>query len=607
MIKSLKAKIAEITQEPALAFYILVILAGMILIPLLPIGTYLGLGSTLFSLAFILHLFCLTCAIGFGAFFLFSYSRGLSTGYKLALLVGISALILSLLESTLPVTFRDAQIHHLAVPQWWVARGEIYSPNWHEWSHYPMLINLAYAGFFQLEIPAGPAPYHWTLQLLFSLTLLLGCAQILKSVRAGAIAFLLATTLPILHRLAAIPVVDCGLALYSAIAFFSVLMLSQVDAKSSKLKKIALALVIGSALGLAMSTKYNGLPFALSLGLFFLFLMARKALKETFTYIIVIAVSSLIIYSPWLIRNYHLTGNPIYPLYNNIFLPTIERPSGLPNLKPLEQRLLIYQESALEIALLPLRIFFEGKDNLPAKFDGVLSPLLILSLITAFILRGSRIFAFSLGLTSLYFLLALFLNPLRIRYLIPIIAPLIFLTCALLDWLLHKTRITKALATSLLIAHVAFFALYATEKIQQEKLISYLRGEISSTQYLTERVAEYPMIEYINQHISSEQKIYLLFTGNRFSLYNPLVFSGGHFSASFLLDWIRSSTKTREPLSQKLASRHINYILADSLRAQSFVTEQLSPDEAALWINFVNQHLKLIHEERGYTLWQVLE
>ena len=315
MRKSLNASKAAIHQEPSLVFYSLVIIAAVVLIPLLPIGTYLGLGSTLFSGFFILHLFLLACAIGFGASLLFNYSRSLSVGYKLALLTGVTALALSLIESTLPVTFRDAQIHHLAVPQWWVARGEIYSPNWHEWSHYPMLINLAYAGFFQLEIPAGPAYYHWTLQLLFSFSLLLGCAQVLKSIQAGAIAFLLATTLPILHRIAAIPLVDCGLALYSAIAFFSVLMLFQADTKTPEAKKIVLALVIGVALGLALSTKYNGLPFALSLGLLFLFLMARSALRETVTYFTIICVSSLIIYSPWLIRNYYLTGNPIYPLY----------------------------------------------------------------------------------------------------------------------------------------------------------------------------------------------------------------------------------------------------------------------------------------------------
>jgi hypothetical protein len=607
MRKSLNASKAAIHQEPALLFYSLVIIAAVVLIPLLPIGTYLGLGSTLFSGFFILHLFLLACAIGFGTSLLFNYSRNLSVGYRLALLTGVAALALSLIESTLPVTFRDAQIHHLAVPQWWVARGEIYSPNWHEWSHYPMLINLAYAGFFQLEIPTGPAYYHWTLQLLFSCTLLLGCAQVLKSIQAGAIAFLLATTLPILHRLAAIPLVDCGLALYSAVAFFSVLMLYQADTKTPEAKKIVLALVIGVALGLALSTKYNGLPFALSLGLLFLFLMARSALRETVTYFIIICASSLIIYSPWLIRNYYLTSNPIYPLYNNLFPPTIERPSGLPSLKPLEQRMLIYQESALDIALLPIRIFFEGEDNQPSRFDGVLSPLLILSLLTAFILRSSRIFAFSLALTFLYFLLALFLNPLRIRYLIPIIAPLIFLSSALLDWLLNKTRTTQVLATSLLTLNIAFFANYAFGKLKQEKLLPYLSGKISTAQYLNEKIAEYPMIDYINQNIAANKKIYLLFTGNRFSLYHPLVFSGGHFSASFLLDWIRSSTKTREPLTQKLRSRHIDYILADSVRAQSFVTEQLNEEERALWTSFVREHLKLIQEERGFSLWQVIE
>ena len=42
----------------------------------------------------------------------------------------------------------------------------------------------------------------------------------------------------------------------------------------------------------------------------------------------------------------------------------------------LAYRSLAYQEQWWEIALLPIRIFFQGQDNDPQHFDGRLNPLL---------------------------------------------------------------------------------------------------------------------------------------------------------------------------------------------------------------------------------------
>lgn len=81
-------------------------------------------------------------------------------------------------------------------------------------------------------------------------------------------------------------------------------------------------------------------------------------------------------FSPWAMRNYLWTGNPLYPLYDTLFNPQnafIER-----KLNPFAIRRMLYNESIWQTPAVPFRIFFQGQDNDPALFDGRLNPYLII-------------------------------------------------------------------------------------------------------------------------------------------------------------------------------------------------------------------------------------
>ncbi len=582
-----------------------IIAAGLALLLLLPVGAYIGTKSPVFLTVFLFHLILLAGSIAFALKNYLGLFQGSGRIARVGVIIGSAALFVSLLETRLPVTFRDALIHHLAVPRWWLEQGIISSPSWHEWSFYPMLINLGFTGLMSVGLESCVPAYHWIFGALFCITIATGTTHILKSRDTGALAFFVAATTPIVFRLSSLPIVDCGLALFSAVAFFY--FLSALLSAEERGTSYNSALVLGAiALGLALGSKYNALPFALSSVLIFTLVKARENSRESVKSGILVAVVALAIYSPWLMRNYALTNNPIYPLYSNVFKPSIERPAGLPNLKPLEQRHLIYQESPIEIAFLPLRIFFEGRDDQPARFDGVLSPLLALSFFGFLFFEKKRLFSYSFGVAFFYLALSIFLNPLRVRYLAPVFAPLIFVAARGIHAALIDGRALRAVAGAALCAHLFIFGEYAYEKTRREQLGAYLLGDINREDYLRDRIPEYPMVEYINQNVATDQKIYLLFTGNRFALFKPQTFSGGHYSASVLVSWIRSSQRTGQPLVQYFRDAQIDFILSDSMRAQQFVLEQLDPNERAVWTNFVNERLKFVHEERGFSLWGVV-
>jgi len=76
--------------------------------------------------------------------------------------------------------------------------------------------------------------------------------------------------------------------------------------------------------GLAAGTKYNGLISIFVLTLFVPMIYQRSAGKDqqsngrALLFGLVFTVATFVAFSPWLIKNYVWTGNPIYPLHNSL-------------------------------------------------------------------------------------------------------------------------------------------------------------------------------------------------------------------------------------------------------------------------------------------------
>ena len=109
-------------------------------------------------------------------------------------------------------------------------------------------------------------------------------------------------------------------------------------------------------------------------------------------------VITALVASPWYLKNYFQTGNPFYPLFEGFFNSlnhhsvqevvhgqTIEKTGQISFFK---MREIMYGESFWETLLIPIRMFFQGKDNSYQYFQGSLNPILIL--FTPFVLFNKR-------------------------------------------------------------------------------------------------------------------------------------------------------------------------------------------------------------------------
>ncbi len=146
----------------------------------------------------------------------------------------------------------------------------------------------------------------------------------------------------------------------------------------------------GLSLGFALATKPNGLLAALLLGLLFVLVIGRAPrmpLSRLVSDLALFAGVTLLPFMPWLLKNWHQTGNPFYPLLGDFFPArnaSVIDAASFVGFGVLEKRHLLYGESLWQILGLPLRIFISGQDDNPQYFDGVLTPILLLLLPWAF-------------------------------------------------------------------------------------------------------------------------------------------------------------------------------------------------------------------------------
>lgn len=297
---------------------------------------------------------------------------------------------ISLLASVPPVS-TDALTHHLAVPKLYLKHGGIYEIPHLEASYYPMNLELLYLIPMYFKNDIIPKFIHFAFGLITAAMLYWYLKQHIN--KAYALLGVLFLTIPIIIRLSSIVYVDLGLICF---LFVSILILFKWIESGFKSKYLIFS---AAFCGLALGTKYNGLIGLFLLSLFTAFVYARYNASHKFYHVksigwcALFVIVALTVFSPWMIRNYAWTGNPVYPLYKGIFnagekvsakIAPDNAIQARAQMSHINVRCQIYKESWLEIALIPARVFFQGKDYDPQFFDGRTNPFLLILPIFAF-------------------------------------------------------------------------------------------------------------------------------------------------------------------------------------------------------------------------------
>ncbi len=519
----------------------------------------------------------------------------------IVILIG-SVMILSLV----PPVGRDDLVHHLAVPKLYLKHGGIYEIPFLSFSYYPMNLDLLYMIALYFGHDIAPKLIHFAFGLMTATVIFYDLRRRLD-IGYALIAVILFLSVPIIIKISSNAYVDLGLVFFSTL---SLLLLLKWREQQFKLKYLILSAIL---CGLALGTKYNALIIFFLLTMFVCLLCARSVnifsvIKNGIIYILI----SLIVFSPWMIRNWHWKKNPIYPLYDSIFNPkpiseTADTPKKSYGL--LTFRSVVYDESGWEIATLPLRIFFQGEDGNAKYFDGRLNPLLLLLPIAAFIRREDNetirkdkniLVLFSVLLFGFTF----FSTVLRVRYLAPMIPPLVILSAFGLKNIIENFR--NMVKTPILIIVAILLMMnfqYLIKQFEYVRPFEYLSGKISRDDYILRYRPEYKAMQYINSGLPGNATILFVFTGKRgyYCDRNYVLDSGEDQNRSSLGDIAEKSHQPEEILSY-LKKTGITHILLRADLFSSWMDEQLSPKARNILKEFLRKYATNLFFENGYAV-----
>ncbi|MDP2863548.1 MAG: glycosyltransferase family 39 protein [Desulfobacterales bacterium] len=569
-----------------------------------------------------------------------SVDRWLSSYIYIILAGLIAVLIVSIiLLSSVPPVCRDSLTHHLAVPKLYLNHGGMYEIPSVIFSYYPMNLELLYLIPLYFGNDIVPKYIHFVFALLTAFLVFGYLKKKTDRIFAlfGALFFL---SIPVIVKLSITVYVDLGLIFFSTASL--IFLLKWIEAEF-KLKHLVVSAFF---CGLALGTKYNALIVFFLLSLFVMFAYSRisrneenrpgsiqkssqvsiKALSIGALYIFIV----LLVFSPWMIRNYVWTKNPVYPLYQGFLnrinagpIPVAQDRGDISIVQPKKDnrgkdwshfaiRRIIYNESLMQTVLIPVRIFFEGEDGNPKYFDGKLSPFLFILPFFAFfrIKQENSVIRLEkeiLLLFSILFILFAFVKTdMRIRYIAPVIPPLVILSVMGLHNIFSLLSARFSVLSGSMLSYCLFFFLaviisingiYVLQQFRFVNPVGYLRGNIGRDEYIEKYRPEYAAIKYANNNLSEDAKILCFFLGNR-RYYSDREML---FDETILMH----SVKNRNMIRSGLREKGITHLLIWYELFDKWIDNNFSENEKILIDKFFREDTTLLFSKEGYGLFKL--
>jgi len=537
----------------------------------------------------------------------------------------IILLLCILLMASVPPVDRDALTQHLTVPKLYVQQGGIYELPNIKTSYYPQLLDLLYCIPMMFNNDIVPKYIHFSFALLTAFIIFQYIKRKISSVYAllGVLLFL---SLPVIIKLSITVYVDLGLIFFSTASLLSLL-------KWHETKKKTIWFVLSAIFcGFALSTKYNGLISLFLLTVFTptVYLKCSRQslsaqLKALWVALIFLLIS-ISVFSPWMIKNYIWTKNPVYPLYNNFFNSNDMATSNKVLLEPTMNHFLIrkhlYRESWQKTALIPVRIFFQGEDDNPRLFDGKLNPFLFILPIFAFInfrsfkpeqdfFEQKVFFSFSF----LYIMAVFFQKDMRIRWIGPAIPFLVILSVYGIKNIFSKIppQILKKTNKGRIYYHAYIFTVFVfifiimgLNGIYLYRLFTvvdplpYLSKQISREEYIEKFRPEFAALNFSNKNLNETTKLLGLFLGNRGYYSDHKI----NFKLHDFMYIIRESNTGNDILAGLQDLKYTDIIL-NYEKLTNWVNTNFTKEKIIIIEDFFNRSVTMLFSKGGYGLYRL--
>jgi len=386
-------------------------------------------------------------------------------------------------------------------------------------------------------------------------------------------------------------------------------------------------------MGIAIGSKYNALIAWSIINLILILSYVRDTNKQigALQYGIMFFVITALVASPWYLKNYLLTGNPFYPLFNSFFQSLHHRPvqdiihnqlvEKTGRISFFKMREVMYGETFWETLLIPIRMFFQGRDNSYQYFQGALNPILIV--FSPFILLSKRYVKDKLlfVLFSVFFvIMAYFLTAKQVRYILPVLPFLTILAvmgikdlvdslgkgtlCPLLQSKKNMKSIGRFIIFSTISGLLVFNLLYLKNRMQIVKPFPYVLGKETRDVYLKRHLLHYDAVEYINHNLPDDARIFTMFLGRRGYYLDRTYKNEPSFGMSTISHMVTISAK-EEKFKEYIQSMDVTHILMRTDLVDNYLKNNFSQEEIKRFMNLLKKYWKIIYERRGYAVWKI--
>jgi len=531
-------------------------------------------------------------------------------------IICVFVLTACLLALTPPIA-RDVLIHHLAIPKLWINHGGFYETPWAAYSYYPMNLELLYLislyfgsdiipNFIHLGFGIGTAIIiYFYLKTGFNRT-------------AGLLGFLIFISTPVTIKLSTMAYVDLG-----AVFFVTASILSFIQWRDSKYDQSGWLLISAVAMGLGLGSKYSVLVpwFFVTLSITFICSRDTEKSGKAIKYGLLFFLISLSVFSPWLVKNTILTGNPFYPLFPGIFNSGMLSDGNTNSLALVhahaslfKTRGMMFGESLWEVLFIPVRIFFQGQDNSPRYFDGVLNPILILFVPFAFMKKEMKVDKlFFLYFSIFIILVALFLDQIRIRYILPAIPFLAILSVTgivnIFVWFKErKSVIFQRIGLSGLVIIVMVLlslnVIYIHEYFLKIDPVRYLAKKETRDDFIARHDGSYPAIMYINKNTPKDSRIRLILLAGR-GYYLDRIYQEDRSMGMSIVQGMIDHSSSGELFQQYLSSLGCAHLLIRYELFEPYVQEKFDPEKVQQLKKQMSNNLMKIYDDKRYRIYHV--
>jgi 4-amino-4-deoxy-L-arabinose transferase-like glycosyltransferase len=501
--------------------------------------------------------------------------------------------LLAIALSALPPTLNDELIYHLAMPRAWLeAHGGFFFQN-NIYAYFPQSGEMFYMLGLGTAGEASARLFHAASGLLLFLAALRYAGLIMDRKHARLAAFAL-LCVPTMMTILPAAYVDLTFALFTFLAVISVK--EYIDGRD-----VRHALLAGLMLGGAIGVKYTGLQMtALAVCLIAIFRLKKPDLP-IFKPIILVAGPAAACALPWLVRNWLLTGWPMFPFS----LPFFSLSSAL-NWDAARAGLYLGFLQAfgaplaggtlLNTLTAPVRVFIQGRFNNAEFFDGVAGPVFLL--VPLLLLRKKARQGMGLFMTfAIIFLVYWAFSTRQVRFLLPVM-PFLALMLANGIQSLKNAWLTRFAAVLLLLNLIP-----GGVEIAKKAPWDYWTGRISRGDYLAR---ENPVLDFYadtNRLLRPGDRLYLVHMRNYgYSLDHP--WEGDFVFERYRLDRLLEAEPGFPAIKAYFAGLKVTHVMIN-LKAFASNRSGLEEKIPALFTGFLERDCQPILVRGDYGLYRI--